>query len=449
MDSIPATHDNAYPQSNAYSTNRHIHVFPGAANAYLHPSSANVYILAGTANGNIYILTGAAKRDPYRDPYAHNDAGAVTFPFKIAKSMPEITPFLKSLLSAPGLSGYEAPAAKLIEKKWRPLVDELTVSRIGSLHGLKKGTSTALSTGKRPSIMIATHMDAIGLMVTQIVDSFLHFTEVGGVDPRILVGTPVTVHATGSGKTEELYGVVVQPPARALPPGAGDSPVGLNDLLIDTGLTAKEAVAKIRIGDVVSYGTEPVELAGDVISGHTLDNRASVAALTVALEELKGKSHTWDVWAVATVQEETVFGGAYTSAFDLHPDLAVAIDVTFAKGPGASDWSTFPLGKGLTLGFGPNIHTYLFKKFKELADTLEIPYAVEMLPRHSGTDTYAMQVTAEGIPTMVLGIPLRYMHTPVEVVSLKDIQRTGRLLAEFIAALEVDFVEKITWDDEK
>ena len=361
--------------------------------------------------------------------------------------MPEITPFLKSLLSVSGLSGHETPAAKLIEEKWRPLVDELTVSRVGSLHGLKKGTTAAPSPVKRPSIMIATHMDAIGLMVTRIVDGFLHFTQVGGVDPRILIGTPVIVHATGSGKTEELFGVVVQPPARALPASVGDNPVGLNDLLIDLGLSAKEVATKVRIGDVVSYATEPVELAGDVISGHTLDNRASVAALTVALEELKGKSHAWDVWAVATVQEETVFGGAYTSTFDIHPDLAVAIDVTFAKGPGASDWSTFPLGKGPTLGFGPNIHTYLFKKFKDLADQLEIPYAVELVPRHSGTDTYAMQVTAEGIPTMVLGIPLRYMHTPVEVVSLKDIQRTGRILAEFIAALEADFVEKIVWDE--
>ena len=359
--------------------------------------------------------------------------------------MPEITPFLKSLLSVSGLSGYEAPVAKVIEEKWRLLVDELTVSRLGSLHGLKKGSAPEV--GQRPSIMIATHMDAIGLMVTNVVDGFLHFTQVGGVDPRILVGTPVIVHATGSGQTEELFGVVIQPPARALPESVGDNPVGLNDLLVDTGLSAKEVAAKVRIGDVVSYATEPVEMAGDVISGHTLDNRASVAALTVALEELKGKSHIWDVWAVATVQEETVFGGAYTSAFEIHPDLAVAIDVTFAKGPGASDWNTFPLGKGPTLAFGPNMHPHLFKKFKDLAEKLEIPYAVEMAPRHSGTDTYAMQVTAEGIPTMVLGIPLRYMHTPVEMVSLKDIQRTGRILAEFIAALEVDFVEKIVWDE--
>lgn len=349
------------------------------------------------------------------------------------------------MLSVSGVSAYETPVAKLIEEKWRPLVDELTLSRIGSLHGLKKGSSS--STGKRPALMIATHMDAIGLMVTQIVDGFLHVAQVGGIDSRILPGTPVTVHASGSGEIEELYAVVAQPPARALPASVGDGPVSLGDLLVDAGLTAREAAAKIRIGDLVSFATLPVELAGDVISGHTLDNRASVAALTVALEELQGKTHAWDVWAVATVQEENTLGGAYTSAFDIHPDLAVAVDVTFAKGPGASDWSTFPLGKGPTIGFGPNMHTHLFKKFKELADQLEIPYAVEVVPRHSGTDTYAIQVTAEGIPTMVIGIPLRYMHTPVEVVSLKDIQRAGRLLAGFILALEADFLEKLTWDE--
>ena len=321
----------------------------------------------------------------------------------------------------------------------------MTVSRIGSLHALKKGSGP--QAGKRPALMIATHMDAIGLMVTQIVQGFLHVTQVGGIDSRILPGTPVTVFASGSGEIEEFYGVVAQPHARALPASVGDNPVSLNDLLLDIGLTAREAAAKVRIGDLASFATQPVELAGDVISGHTLDNRASVAALTIALEQLQGKAHVWDVWAVATVQEENTLGGATTSAFDLRPDLAVAVDVTFAKSPGATDWRTFPLGKGPTLGFGPNIHTHLFKKFKELADQLEIPYAVEMVPRHSGTDTYAMQVAAQGIPTMVIGIPLRYMHTPVEMVSLKDIQRAGRLLAGFISALEADFLEKLTWDE--
>ncbi len=355
--------------------------------------------------------------------------------------MPDITPFLKSLLSVAGISSYETPATQLIEEKWRPLVDETRLSRVGSLESLKKGSAAE----PRPSIMIATHMDAIGMMVTSIADGFLHFTQVGGIDPRILPGTPVIVHASASG--EQLPGIVVLPPARALPASAGDGVVGLEHLLIDVGLLPKEVDAKVRTGDPVSFATEPKELAGEVISGHTLDNRASVAVLTVALEELQKKSHQWDVWAVATVQEEVGLLGAFTSAFGLRPQVAIAIDVTFAKGPGANDWGTFPLAKGPTLSFGPNLHPFLFKKFEELAKNLEIPYQTEVTPRHTGTDGYATQAAAEGIPTMVIGIPLRYMHTPVELVALKDIQRAGRLVAEFIASLEPDFVEKIVWED--
>lgn len=355
--------------------------------------------------------------------------------------MPDITPFLKSLLSVAGISSYEHPAAQLIDEKWRPLVDETRLSRLGSLEALKRGSGPE----PRPSIMIATHMDAIGMMVTSIADGFLHVTQVGGIDPRILPGTPVIVHASASG--EELPGVVVMPPARALPASVGDGVVGLEYLLVDVGLLPKEVAAKVRTGDPVSFATEPKELAGEVISGHTLDNRASVAVLTVALEELQKKSHAWDVWAVATVQEEVGLLGAFTSAFGLRPQIAIAIDVTFAKGPGANDWQTLPLGKGPTLTMGPNMHPYLYKALKELAEKLEIPFQPEVTPRMSGTDAYATQITAEGIPTMVIGIPLRYMHTPVEIVALKDIQRAGRLLAEFIASLEADFVEKIVWED--
>jgi putative aminopeptidase FrvX len=188
-------------------------------------------------------------------------------------------------------------------------------------------------------------------------------------------------------------------------------------------------------------------MSGEIVSGHSIDNRASVAAVTLCLQELQSRLHAWDVWAVATVQEEINFAGSSTSAFQLRPDLAIAVDTTFAKGPGANDWQAFPLGKGPTFGHGPNIHPYLFKQFKELAERLEIPYATEVMPKSSGTDGMAMQITAEGIPNFVLSIPIRYMHTPVEMVALKDIQRAGRLLAEFIAGLEPDFISTITWDE--
>jgi putative aminopeptidase FrvX len=115
------------------------------------------------------------------------------------------------------------------------------------------------------------------------------------------------------------------------------------------------------------------------------------------------------------------------------------------KAPGANDWRTFELGKGIVLAWGPNIHPALHRRLKEIAEEMEIPFSVEYTPRHSGTDAYAMQTAAEGIPTAVVSIPLRYMHTPVEVVALKDIERAGRLLAEFLCRLDDAFTEALTW----
>lgn len=361
--------------------------------------------------------------------------------------MSDILPFLKSLISVSGVSGDEAPAADLIKKQWTPLVDEISQSRLGSVHGLRQGTLKKslrqADKSPRPSVMIATHMDAIGMMVTRIVDGFIYITNIGGIDARVLPGTPVIVHASGT--KEELYGVIAMPPANLLPEGEGGV-IPMKYLFIDTGLLPGEVSKRVRIGDRVSFGTEPVEMSGGTVCGHTLDNRASVAALTVCLEELQSKSHIWDLWAVATAQEETVFGGAYTSAFQLRPTIAIALDMTFGKGAGANGYQTFPIGKGITLGIGPSIHPYLYKRFKEVAERIEIPVSDDLMPEYSSTDADAMQLTAEGIPTMVVSIPQRYMHTAVELVAIKDIQRAGRLLAEFVASLEADFIERIVWE---
>jgi endoglucanase len=363
--------------------------------------------------------------------------------------MTDILLFLKSMISTSGVSGYETAVARIIEQTWRPLVDELSMSRVGSLHGLKRGKVTGSVTnaakGKQPSILIATHMDAIGMMVSKVTDGFLHITKVGGIDVRVLPGASVTVHASSG---DELPGVIAMPSAKLLPEDVkGGDVLEIDYLLVDTGLTPREVERKVKVGDLVSFANEPMDLADEVISGHTLDNRASVAALTACLEELQSKSHVWDVWAVATVQEETSFLGAYTSAFELRPQIAVAVDGTFAQGPGANGWRTHPMGKGVGVCMGPNLHPYLHKKLTDLATKLEIPWFLDVTSSHSGTDAYPIQVTAEGIPTALVEFPLRYMHTTVEAVSLKDIRRVGRLLAEFIASLELDFVETITWDD--
>jgi putative aminopeptidase FrvX len=352
--------------------------------------------------------------------------------------MTELKTFLKSLASTSGLSGYESPVRQLIETAWQPLSDELSVSRVGSLQAFKRGQGAE----PRLSMLLAAHMDAIGLIVTGIVDEFLRVTEIGGLDPRVLPGQIVTIHGR-----KDLPGVVIQPPAHLLPPDNRSGPVELNNLLVDPGLTAREVKRQVRIGDLISFAQPPFEINGEVLVGHSLDNRASVAAITHCLEELRDRPIRWDLWAVATTQEEETFAGAYTSAFQLRPTLAVAIDVTFGSSPGSPGHLSFPLGKGPTLGWGPNIHSGVYKTFKELADRLEIPYTTEVMPRHSGTDAYALQVAAEGIPTMVVSIPLRYMHTPVEMVAVKDIERTGRLLAEFAAGLDDKFMDELSWDD--
>lgn len=354
--------------------------------------------------------------------------------------MSDILPFLKELLSVPGLSGYEKAVAQVIEARWKPLLDTLQHSRLGSLHGLRRGCGAE----PRCSLMIATHMDSIGLMVSGFVGEFLRVSAVGGVDDRILPGQAVTVHASGGGEPHLLSAVVAQPPVRLLPPEIGENPVPREYLLVDTGLGERQVKKLVQVGDLISFASPPYELSGETLAGHTLDNRASVAALTVCLEELQSRDHEWDVWAVATVQEEVGLIGAFTSAYDIHPTLALVVDVTWGRGPGANDWNTFPLGKGPTLVMGPNIHLGLYQALKGLADRLEIPYAVEYAPRHTGTDAFAIQITAEGIPSALIGIPLRYMHTPVEVVSIKDIQRAGRLLAEFITTLKTDWWEKVS-----
>ncbi len=347
--------------------------------------------------------------------------------------MSNLDDFLISLLSAPGLSAFEGPVSKIIEEKWAHLTDEISHSQLGSLHAIRRASKP----GPNSSLMIAAHMDAIGLLVNRIEDGFLYVSAIGGIDPRILPGQCVLVHGT-----EDIPGVIQMIPDRLTKSGSpGESPIFAR-LFVDTGLDDRRLQKMVRVGTEISFAQSPIQFSSAYVAGHSLDNRASVAALTVCLEEIRNFQLQWDVWAVATVQEELHVIGAATSAYQIKPDLAIAVDVTFAKGPGSNDYQTFPLGKGITIGVGGNIHPGLNKWFKEMAEEIDLPFSIETMPRSSGTDSMAMQITAKGIPTMVLGIPIRYMHTPVEMAAMKDIKRAGRLLAKFITTLADEPVEK-------
>lgn len=354
--------------------------------------------------------------------------------------MEETKQLLKDLVSVPGLSGYENLIRDKIAELWQPLTDGLETSKVGSLHALRRGQGKE----PRPSILIATHMDAIGLMVSGIEDGLLRLTSIGGVDVRTLPGLTVTVHT----QEGDLPGLVVLPPSHTLPEDASGTPE-LQYLFCDTGLTAREVEQKVRLGDLVTYTLEPLDMGDGYISSPALDNRTAVAVMTETFKLLQKLRHDWDVWGVATVQEETRLLGAGTSGFALRPTLGVVVDVNFASGPGTPNHESFEMDKGPTFDLGPSTHPKLYQSFIDLAKSLEIPYHRCVYVRGSGTDADALQMAAEGVPTMVVGIPLRYMHTPVEMLQIRDIQRTARLLANFISQLDDKFMDTLQWDDDE
>jgi len=341
------------------------------------------------------------------------------------------------LLAAEGPSGRESEVVKILEPMWRALANRVERSRLGSLHALKRGEGRE----PRPSLMMAAHIDSIGMMVSGNVGGLLTVSPIGSVNPYVLPGLPVIVHGR-----REVPGVVTLRPS---PPGAvpkqavaGTAP----RIFVDTGLASQQVSRFIRVGDIVSIDLPPVGLESGHMSGRALDNRAGIAALTLCLEQLSTERHSWDVWAVATTQEETTYGGAATSAYALRPDLALAVDTTFGKGAGADGWHYFEVGGGPTLCVGPNMHPGLHARFRQVAEAQQIPHSIEPVPASSESDAMALQVTGDGMPTMLLCIPVRNMHTAVEVVALRDVEETARLLTAFVVSLEPDFLSRMAWD---
>ena len=345
---------------------------------------------------------------------------------------------LKALCSAKGPPNYESRVAEVVRQTWEPLVDALEAGRMGDVVGVKRGDGPE----PRRKVMLVGHMDEIALIVTKVEGAFLRIGQMAGMDRRVLPGQSVTVF----GK-RELPGYIGNIPPHILPPEKRTQYPEFEDLVIDVGLPADEVAELVRVGDVVTFDAPPLALQGSRLAAKSIDNRAAVAAITVCLDQLQSRGHTWDVLAVATTSEE--FGGyqgARTTAYRYRPDIGIALDVTFASQPGFNEGHD--LGGGPTLALGPNFHPKLFKAIKEAAERIEMTVHTEPEWAVGGTDAVPLQVSREGIPTALIGIPLRNMHTSVEVVDVKDVERAGRLLAEFIAGLAPDFMDTLVWDTE-
>jgi putative aminopeptidase FrvX len=350
----------------------------------------------------------------------------------------QIARLLKKLSEARGVSGYEAEVRGIVAGEFGRYADDVQTDKLGNVIALKRGEGDE----PRRRIMLAGHIDEIGLMVTKLDKGFLRFTSVGGFDERTLLGQEVTVHGR-----KDLPGIIGSRPPHVLPQEEREKTIAMDKLFIDVGMGEEGFNRLVRVGDLVTLRREFTQLKGGLVVGKSFDDRAAVAAILVCLEGLASARHAWDVYAVATVQEEVGMRGAVTSAYGLVPDAAIAIDATFGNQPGVSEAETVEMGKGPAIAFGPNVHPKLYETLVQVAKDLEIPYQVEPIPGRSGTDAWAIQVTREGIPTALLGIPLRNMHTSVETVSLKDVERTGRLMAGFIGKLYEKFMERVGFGD--
>ncbi len=345
-----------------------------------------------------------------------------------------IAAMLQKLVAADGPSGTEGRVADLARSLAADFVSEIRTDVLGNLVALRRGTT---GSGR---IMLAAHMDEIGLIITKVEGAFLHVGRVGGVDPRSVIGQEVTVYPSGPGAEahpDGLPGYIGSRPPHMLAPGDRDKATPLGDLRVDLGQPAAFfETGIVRVGDRVAVRGPYTELLDGRVATKSLDNRASVAAVVGALGYLAGMQHAWDVVAVATTQEEIGLRGAAPAAFGVAPDLAIAIDVTFGETPGLNSNETVAMDKGPAIGWGPNLHPGIVQRLRDTADALEIPYITEPLPGNSGTDAWALQVTRAGIPTGLLSIPIRYMHSVVETVVVADIDRTARLLAAFISRLD-------------
>jgi len=280
--------------------------------------------------------------------------------------------------------------------------------------------------------MLAAHMDEIGLMVKDIEKGgFIRFTNIGGVDQRILPAQEVWVH----GK-ETLFGVIGAKPPHLQESGETIKAVPMEDMAIDVGLPEEEVRKLVSVGDLITFKSPLISMQGEIVNGKSLDDRASVVLLYQTMKELDRLKFNGEIYFVATVQEEVGTRGAIISTYRLNPDIGIAIDVTHADTPDASREDTFPIDKGPVIAIGPNLHPRLTQKLMDVADENNIEYQVEVEPGPTGTDARSIQISRSGVPTVLLGLPLRYMHTTVESISMNTIKKAARLLALFIASME-------------
>jgi len=347
--------------------------------------------------------------------------------------------FLKELVEAPSPSGYEQPAAQVLRTRMGSIADTVTTDVLGSVIAKLEGT------GGGPRVMLAGHIDEIGMIVHYISDEgYLSVKPVGGVDAAILPGMRVDIHT----RDGVVRGVVGRKPVHLITEEERKTVTKLEKLFVDTGLSAKEVKERVAVGDVVTFGVGLEKFGDGLVLSRALDDKVGAWVAMRVLEEVKkaGKA-SGDLYAVGTTMEEIGGRGAHGATYAIDPDIGIAIDVTHATDyPGIEKTThgSFALGAGPVIARGPNINPVLFDRLVAAAKKVKVTYSVQAEPRGTGTDANRIQLAREGKITGLIAIPVRYMHTPTEVLSLRDLEDAVKLLTRFILDLtpDVDFTPK-------
>ena len=323
---------------------------------------------------------------------------------------------LERLCTCTAPSGFEAPAAAVAAELLRPLVDEVSIDRMGNVLGVRRS-----KTPNAPKLLLDAHLDEIGLIVTGVEDGFLRFRSIGGVDPRMLPGRELVV--------------LTDPPLRGLVacPAGGDEnkSVPLNELYVDVGLSQEEAERAVPVGTPMVYRAGCFPLGEEQMCGKSMDDRACFVTLLRAAELLRDKELDVELHILGSTREEVSGAGAVVGTWAVAPDFCVAVDVTHGKTPDGPADKTFELGGGPAIGVGPNMTRWMTERMIAKAKEHGIPYQMEIMSGHTGTNGWEMQISREGVATSVLSLPLKYMHTPVETLSLADMEGVAQLLAAF------------------
>ncbi|OQY16695.1 MAG: hydrolase [Desulfobacteraceae bacterium 4572_35.1] len=344
--------------------------------------------------------------------------------------------FLEELSRTPSPSGFEQPVQRVIRRKLAGIADNIETDVMGNVIARLNGGAGVV--GERPRVMLAGHCDEIGFMVKYVDDNgFIYFAPIGGVDPHLVPGQRVNIHASSG----SIVGVVGKKPIHLMEAKDRETVVKFKDQFIDIGCTnSEEVLALINIGDPITFVPTLERLQGELVTSRAFDDKMGAFVTTRVLQQVAQRGGApVDLYSVTTVQEEVGLRGASASVYGVNPHVGIAVDVGFASdfpGVDKKEIGDLSVGKGPIIARGANINPVLFDLLCGCAKENDIPYQVVGMPRATGTDANVMQLSRGGVAAALVSVPLRYMHSPVEVLSLLDLEHTVALLTAVMYKIE-------------